>query len=132
MTCEPAVEESFSIEGIMVAGRPGEVRLLVDRAVLDFDEDDILEASELPAPPDLMENLAQPVRLVLRRGARLLGAGAAEAYDDVVWRRGELFATRTRQDEGGWRMSDHYLELERQFFATYGILLDDQLDRSKP
>lgn len=132
MTCDPAVEESFSIEGIMVAGRPGEVRLLVDRTVLDFDEDDVVDASELSAPPDLIENLAQPVRLVLRRGARLLGAGAAEAYDHLVWRRGELFATRTRKDEGGWRMSDSYVELERRFFATYGIVLDDQLDRSKP
>ena len=51
MTSDPAAEELFSIEGIMVAGHPGQVRLLVDQLVLDLEEDDVVSASELPAPP---------------------------------------------------------------------------------
>ena len=105
MTSDPAAEGLFSIAGIMVAGHPGQVRLLVDQLVLDLDEEDVVEASELPAPPGLVGELAQPVRLVLRRGARLLGAGAADAYENVVWRREELFSMRTRRDEPSWRMS---------------------------
>lgn len=121
MVSDPAVEELFAIEGIMVAGRPGQIRLLVDQAVIDLDENDVVEASEMPAPPDLEERLAQPVRLVLRRGAQLMDVGAAEAYRDVVWQKVELFAMRTRREEPPWEMSESYRDLERRFFASYGI-----------
>ena len=131
MTSDPAAEGLFSIAGIMVAGHPGQVRLLVDRLVLDLDEDDVVEASELPVPAGLVEDLAQPVRLVLRRGARLLGAGAADAYDNVVWRRGELFSMRTRRDEPSWRMSDGFREHERRFFAAYGIDIDEDHEETE-
>jgi len=123
MTADSAVEDLSSIEGIMVAGHPGQIRLLVDHAVVDIDENDVVSASELPCPPDLMEKLAQPVRLVLRRGARLLGVGGAEVYDNVIWQRGELFAMRTRREEVPWQISESYRQLERHFFARYGIVL---------
>ncbi len=125
MASDSAVEELFAIEGIMVAGRPGQIRLLVDQAVVDLDENDIVEASEVPGPQGLMESLAQPVRLVLRSGARLLDFGAAEAYDNVVWERGELFSLRTRREQPPWRMSENFKELERRFFASYGVFVDD-------
>lgn len=130
MTSDSAAEELVSIEGIMVAGRPGQIRLLVDQAVVDLDEDDVVSASELPSPPDLVEKLAQPVRLDLRRGARLLGIGAAEAYENVIWRRGELFAMRTRREETPWRITESYRELERRFFARYGIVVDYEQETS--
>jgi hypothetical protein len=131
MTSDPAAEEIFSIEGIMVAGHPGQVRLLVDQLVLDLEEDDVVSASELPAPPGLIEDLAQPVRLVLRRGARLLGAGSARTYEDVVWRRGELFSMRTRREEPSWRMSEGFREHERGFFAAYGIDIDEEQEETE-
>ena len=115
------VEELFSVEGIMVSGHPGQVRLLIDRAVVDLDESDVVSASELPSPQGLNERLAQPVRLELRRGARLLGAGAAEVYDDVIWERGHLFAMTTRREEPSFEISDSYRQLERRFLASYGI-----------
>ncbi len=121
MTADSDVEELFSVEGIMVAGHPGQVRLLIDQAALDFDESDVVSASELPSPPSLQESLAQPVRLELRRGARLLGAGAAEVYDDVIWERGQLFAMCTRREEPSWQISDGYKQIERKFLAGYGI-----------
>ncbi len=131
MISDPAVEDLFSIEGIMVAGHPGQIRLLVDQAVVDLDESDVVAASELPGSADLEENLAQPVRLVLRRGARLLDVGASEAYRDVVRRPVELFATRTRREEPPWEMSESYRDLERQFFASYGIVdVDEEETRS--
>lgn len=123
MTRDSAVEELFSIEGIMVAGPPGQIRLLVDQAVVDLDENDVVSASERPGSPDLVEEIAQPVQLVLRRGARLLDVGAAEPYDDVAWQRGDLFALRTRREEKPWRMTDTYQDLERRFFARYGIVV---------
>ncbi|HEY0512860.1 MAG TPA: hypothetical protein VGH73_13205 [Thermoanaerobaculia bacterium] len=126
MASDWAVGKLCSIEGIMVAGHPGQIRLLVDQAVIDLDENDVLSAGELPVPAGLVENLAQPVRLDLRRGARLLGVGATEAYEDVVWQRGELFSMRTRQEAPPWRMSESYHELERRFYAGYGIVLDDE------
>jgi hypothetical protein len=128
MVSESAVEELFSIEGIMVAGHPGQIRLLVDQAVIDLNEDDVVSASELPGSPDLEEKLAQPVRLVLRRGARLLDVGDSEPYRDVVWQRVELFAMRTRREEPAWEMSESYRDLERQFFASYGITNVDEVD----
>ena len=131
MTRDSAVEELFSIEGIMVAGRPGQVRLLVDQAVVDLDENDVVSASERPGSPDLVEKVAQPVQLVLRSGARLLGVGAAEAYDDVAWQRGELFSLRTRREERPWRMTETYQDLERQFFARYGIVVAAAEDGEK-
>jgi hypothetical protein len=128
MISESAAEELFSIEGIMVAGHPGQIRLLVDQAVVDLHESDVVSASELPGSPDLEETLAQPVRLVLRRGARLLDVGASELYRDVVWHRVELFAMRTRREEPPWEMSESYQDLERRFFASYGIIDIDEED----
>jgi hypothetical protein len=128
MISESAAEELFSIEGIMVAGHPGQIRLLVDQAVVDLHESDVVSASELPGSPDLEETLAQPVRLVLRRGARLLDVGASEPYRDVVWHRVELFAMRTRREEPPWEMSESYQDLERRFFASYGIIDIDEED----
>lgn len=126
MTSDLAVEELFAIEGIMVAGRPGQIRLLVDQAVVDLDENDIVSADELPGQPGLVDKLAQPVRLVLRRGASLLDVGAAKAYDNVVWERGELFALRTRKNQPEWRMSEEFQEMERRFFANYGIEINSE------
>jgi hypothetical protein len=123
MVSDPAVEDLSAIEGIMVASYPGQIRLLVDQVVVDFDENDVVSASALPSPPDLVEKLAQPVRLVLRRGARLVGVGAAEVYDNVIWQRGELFAMRTRREETPWQISESYRQLERRFFARYGIAM---------
>jgi len=120
---DSAVKEAFAIEGIMVASHPGQVRLLVDQAVVDLDESDIIAATELPSPPGLNETAAQPVRLEFPRGARLLGVGSAAAYEEVAWQRGQLFAMRTRREESPWRVSDTYTQLERDFFARYGIAI---------
>jgi len=128
MVSESAVEELFSIEGIMVAGHPGQIRLLVDQAVIDLNESDVVSASELPGSLGLEERIAQPVRLVLRRGARLLDVGASEPYRDVVWQQVELFAMRTRREEPAWEMSESYRDLEREFFASYGITNVDEID----
>jgi hypothetical protein len=128
MISDSAAEELFSIEGIMVAGHPGQIRLLVDQAVIDLNENDVVSASELPGSPDLEETLAQPVRLTLRRGARLLDVGAAEPYRGVVWQQVELFAMRTRREEPAWEMSESFRDLERQFFASYGIIDVDEVD----
>jgi hypothetical protein len=128
MISDSAVEELFSIEGIIVAGHPGQIRLLVDQAVIDLNESDVVSASEMPGSPSLEETLAQPVRLVLRRGAQLMDVGAAEAYRDVVWQKVELFAMRTRREEPPWEMSESYRDLERQFFASYGITNVDEED----
>lgn len=130
MTSDSFAEELFSIEGILVAGHPGQIRLLVDQAVVDLDESDVVSASELPSPPGLAENLAQPVRLVLRRGARLLDVGAAAAYENVVWQRGELFAMSTRREEPTFQISESYRELERRFFARYGIVIPNEQETS--
>jgi len=123
MPSDPAVKEAFAMEGIMVVGHPGQVRLLVDQAVVDLDESDVVAATELPSPPGLNEAAAQPVRLELRRGARLLDVGAAEAYEEVAWQRGQLFAMRTRREEPPWQISEDYKQLERDFFARYGIAI---------
>jgi hypothetical protein len=122
MSSDSAVEEFLSVEGIMVASHPGQIRLVIDQVVIDLDENDIVSASELPSPTDLEERIAQPVRLELRRGARLLGAGAAAAYEDVLWKQGQLFAMRTRRGEQPWRITESYGQLERSFLARYGIV----------
>jgi hypothetical protein len=122
MSSDSAVEELLSVEGIMVASHPGQIRLVIDQVVVDLDENDIVSASELPSPTDLEGRIAQPVRLELRRGARLLGAGAAAAYEDVLWKQGHLFAMRTRRGEQPWRITESYRQLERSFFARYGIV----------
>jgi hypothetical protein len=123
-TSDATARESFSLEGIMVAGHPGQVRLVIDQIVVDLDEEDVVAAVEVvPSPPGLKEKVAQPVRLELRRGARLLGAGSAAAYADVLWERGHLFALRTRRAEPPVLFSATYRQLERDFFARYGIIL---------
>lgn len=122
MSSDSAVEEFLSVEGIMVASHPGQIRLVIDQVVVDLDENDIVSASELPSPTDLEGRIAQPVRLELRRGARLLGAGAAAAYEDILWKQGQLFAMRTRQGEQPWRITESYSRLERSFLARYGIV----------
>lgn len=128
MPSDPAVKEAFAIEGIMVAGHPGQVRLVVDQIVLDLDEDDIVAATELPSPPGLNATAAQPVRLELSRGARLLDVRSAAAYEEVAWQRGQLFAMRTRREEPPWRISDAYRQMEREFFARYGIALPGETE----
>lgn len=121
MADSEAGDEGFAVEGILVAGPPGRVRLVIDQVVIDIEEEDVVEAGELPAPPGLIARLAQPVRLRLRDGARLRGAGSATAYAGAVWEKGELFALRTRRSEPGWEMSESYRRLERAFFAGYGF-----------
>jgi len=123
MTSDSTDQESFSLEGIMVASHPGQVRLVIDQVVVDLAEEDVIAASEVPPPPGLKEKTAQPVRLELRRGARLLGAGSAAAYEDVIWERGHLFALRTRREEPPVLFSAAYRQLEREHFARYGIIL---------
>jgi len=123
MTSDPAAQESFSLEGIMVASHPGQVRLVIDQVVVDFAEEDVVAAGEVPPPPGLNEKTAQPVRLELRRGARLLGAGSAAVYGDVLREPGHLFAVRTRREEPPLLFSVAYRKLEREFFARYGIIL---------
>jgi hypothetical protein len=120
-TPDPEPGATFVVEGIIVAGRTGQVRVLLDQAVLDLDESDVVSMTELPSETHLIERLARPVRLELRRGARLLHVSDADAYDDVIWRRGRLFAMRTRRNEPAWRTGDGYARLEREFFARYGI-----------
>jgi hypothetical protein len=131
MASDSALQELFPIEGILVASRVGQVRLLVDQLVMDLDESDVVSVSELPFPPGLEETVAQPVRLELRRGVRLLGVGAAEAYEDVLWKRGHLFAMRTRRGEPTWQIGDGYQQLERRFLARYGIVIADEAE-AKP
>ena len=117
MTSDATDQESFSLEGIMVASHPGQVRLVIDQVVFDLDEEDILAVAAVPPPPGLKEKTAQAVRLELRRGARLLGAGSAAVYEDVIWERGHLFSVRTRRAEPPVVFSTGYQRLEREFFA---------------
>jgi hypothetical protein len=112
---------TFVVEGILVASRPGEVRLLLDHAVFDLDEGDVASVEDLPPERDLIDTLARPVRLHLRRGARLLAVGDAGAYDEVVWRRGRLFAMATRRDEPTKTIDPNYMVQSQAFLARYGI-----------
>src|SRR5687768_13193042 len=98
--------DTYFIEGILVAGRAGELRLIVDRLVLDLVEDDVLGADELPPPPDLRGETARLVRLELARGARLVRLSSSDPYQTVIWKRSQLFAMRTRRDEKYWRAGD--------------------------
>jgi hypothetical protein len=114
-------QDTFVIEGLAVASHAGEVRLLLDGAALDLDERDVVSVGELPPPRDLIASHARAVRLELRRGARLLRVSNAGAYDDVVWRRGHLFAMRSRRGEATRTVSDGYHARARTFLAGYGI-----------
>lgn len=116
-----ASEESFFVEGILVASNEGEVRLLIDQLAIDLDENDVVSAEELPAPPHLRPSVAQLVRLELQRGARLLRLSSGDVYGDVICERGQLFAVRTRREEQYWRASEHYRRLEAAFLARFGI-----------
>ena len=126
MTSDPVDQATFSIEGIMVASHPGQVRLLVDQLLIDLEESDVASVTELPLPDGLDARMALPVRLELRRGARLLGAGSAAAYEDVIWGRGQLFAIRTRRDELPWQIGESYRQLARTFFARYESARDGE------
>ena len=117
----PRSDESIVVEGILVASHPGQLRVLIDHVALDFDENDVLDVTVLPSPPHLIERMAQAARVELRGPARVIRVSSADAYDDVIWRRGHLFAVRTRRHESADGFAGNFIELEREFFARYGI-----------
>jgi len=118
---QPASAETFLLEGILVASDPGRVRLVLDQIALDIDELDVLNVSALPAPPLLVQRVATVVRLELRRPTRLLHVGDASAYEDVIWRRGQLFSLRTRRNSPADPVGHAFMAQEREFLARYGL-----------
>jgi hypothetical protein len=118
-----APRQSFTLDAIVVASPPGQIRLLLDSAALDFDARDVLSLTALPCPETLDRTQALLVRAELLVGARLTQAGSASAYEQAIWRRGKLFATEARRALPPWTFSDDYRALEREFFARHGIVL---------
>jgi hypothetical protein len=113
--------DRFTIEAILVRSHPGQVRLVLDKIVLDLDERDVVDVTLLPPPPHLVARAAQPVRIELRAPARLLHVGNADPYDEVIWAHGQLFALRTRRNEHPTLVDGDFLESERRFLAEYGV-----------
>jgi len=119
------IDKTFVVEGIVVPSHPEEVRIVLDRLVLDVSAADVVLPRELRERAGSSPN-AGPVRLEIRRGARLLGLESADDDDsELRARRGQLFAARTRAAEATVTISDRYRRLERAFLARYGLQLKE-------
>ena len=114
-----ACEATLVLEGHLLRGTGGGVRIAVAGLVLAFDAADVVDVVELP---ETMERpLAIAARLTLRCPARLIGAEPAEAYRAITEPQLLPFAYLARPEAPPMQPAPRFEELQEQFKQKHGL-----------
>jgi hypothetical protein len=117
-TAEEQLADGISLDGWLIAGAVGEVRILVGRQCLVFSRTDVLEIEELTGEESSAgQASAIHVRLVIKGGARLLDACPSDLFDGCVRSR-MPFALSTRPSVIKTGAMPRFRALERDFLQA--------------
>lgn len=117
------MSKSISITGYLVKSPvQDQLRLIVLDLSLGFHISDILGIEELDLPKGLSQKLSIPVRIELKKGARLLHYSLGHIYEDLLVQGVRPFALSSRPLElNQVQGSERFDELERQFLTKNGF-----------
>ncbi len=116
-----AVDERLALSGFLLRSPRGEVRVVTGGLCLTFAAQDVIEAAERSLPDGLEAGGAIPVRMSVRRGARLLGVGPADPYQPSLVRSRLPFAMRVRDAPPVEVQTPRYQALEASFRRRHGL-----------
>jgi hypothetical protein len=119
--------ETFTIEGFLLAGPDGWLRLLVATTCLDVHEEDLVALEELPPPDDLRADVAVHVSVELRRPCRIREIIDGESLDAQLWVRPSPFAYVSRAGDAAHQPPQAFRARERTYIDEL-----DAYDRSRP
>ena len=117
----PAHEHEFAIDGFLIRGEAGMVRLVTGHLCLDFAAADVIGVEEQELPEDIGTGFAIPVRLRLASGARLLKAEPADIYEPLLYKVRQPFAIAVRQTPPDMAEAPRYRDLEIAFKRRHGF-----------
>lgn len=114
-------QAGFEVDGEYLAGPAGQIRLLVGGFYLDIAMDDILSLLE---GVSINDQVAKPVKAVLKHGTKLLGFGPADLFQPLSTAGRIPFAIKCRPPEQAHEFSvekrrNSFHENERRFLARF-------------
>jgi hypothetical protein len=115
--CSPEI----IIDGFIIRGEDGTVRIVTGHLCLDFAVDDVTGIEEQALPEDVGTGLAIPVRLRLVSGARLLNASPADIYEPLLYKVRQPFAIAVRKTPPDMADAPRYRDLEMAFKRQHGF-----------
>ncbi len=113
--------DDLVIDGYLLRGQTGSIRIVTGELALAFDIDDVLAITEVELPPDVSPALAVPVNLVLKRGARLLDCSPAAEYLPLLERPIEPFAYAVRTTFPPMQHAPRFRTLEDAFRELHDL-----------
>lgn len=118
------IAEGHLTQGILLTGTflpsvPGQVHILVGELCLMFLREDIVEVEPAADPPGAAPDAGR-VRIVVRKGAPLLGARARDLCATATPRRPFALAVRPRVITHD--PSPRFRDLERQFLQRHALV----------
>ena len=118
------------LDGYLLRGLNGRVRLVTGHLCLELDQADVLKVAQHALPPGIQEGFAVPVRLFLRIGARILDISSSHPYRDLLCKPRHPFAISVRADSALFP-SPRYRQLEQAFLRRHGIVLEETHDTNR-
>jgi hypothetical protein len=109
--------ETFSIEGFLLAGPEGWLRLLTGSIYVDLDERDLVEVEERPAPADLDPQAGVPVTLIVRQPCRIRTLADGRSLHEQLWDRPSPYAFASRATDESYRSPPEFRARERAYLA---------------
>ena len=111
--------DSLILEGVLLRENPDAVKLLAGGLCVEILAEDLDAIEELH--PDFPPDFGIPVRIRLRRPARLLQIGPAWPYASFLKGGRRTFASSSRPWSPMPLRSSHYRELEQEFMRRHGL-----------
>jgi hypothetical protein len=117
----PLPDGQFVIDGYLLRGDTGTIRLVAGELALEFDIRDVVEVTEIALPEGIPSGLAVPVSLVLKHGARLVGCSGATEYAILLERPVQPFAYAARTSFPPMQDAPGFRSLEDAFRKQHGL-----------
>ena len=117
----PACSADVIIDGFLIRGEAGVVRIVTGHLCLDFAAEDVTGVEEQALPEDVGTGLAIPVRLRLVSGARLLHASPSDIYEPLLYKVRQPFAIAVRKTPPDMAEAPRYRDLEMAFKRRHGF-----------
>jgi hypothetical protein len=115
-------QDTFCLEGLLLAGDDDGVRLAIGRQVLEFRAEDVLQVGKLRVPDGVEVHQSTAVRVTLKREARLLNAQPLEGNMGTLVVGKLPFSLAIRQvDEAQVLPSPSFREREQDFLRRRGL-----------
>lgn len=112
---------ALQIDGFLLRGNAGTVRVIAGDLALEFSIDDVIEIVEIEQAADAGFGLAVPVQLRLRHAARLLCVSPAAVYFPLLEKQNAPFAYAARKSFPPMQPAPRFRSLEDAFRKKHGL-----------